>query len=178
VKHRSLDKQQQGRVCAATSDCLRRAGEIYGIDPQPVPVSFDLKGRSAGMYQVQRGQRRIRYNPYIFFRYLDDNLAATVPHEVAHYVTDLLYGLRNVRPHGREWKSVMKALGAEPRVTANYDLDDMPIRRQQRYTYRCQCSTHQLSACRHNRIGRGDAAYLCRKCGVALSQVDEGKASA
>ncbi len=172
MKLRSLGEQEQGVICSATIACLRQAGKIYAIDPHPVPVSFDLRGRAAGMYQVQRGQRRIRYNPYIFARYFDDNLAVTVPHEVAHYVTDLLYGLRNVRPHGPEWKSVMQVLGADARVTADYDLGDIPVRRQKRYSYRCKCSTHLLSACRHNRVGRGAASYLCRKCGAPVACVE------
>ncbi len=55
-----------------------------------VPVRFELQGRAAGMYRVHKGERVIRYNPYIFSKYFDDSLANTVPHEVAHYITDVL----------------------------------------------------------------------------------------
>ncbi len=163
-----IGKQQQGQVCDATVACLRRAEELFQVDFEPVPVSFDLTGRAAGMYRSGRGERLIRYNPYLFARYFDNNLCTTVPHEVAHYITDRLYGLRNIRAHGAEWQAVMRTLGAEPRATARYDLEGIPVRRQRRFSYRCDCNTHQLSTARHNRVRRGQAAYHCRACGAAL----------
>jgi SprT protein len=135
---------------------------------QPIPVFFDLRGRAAGMYRVARREAIIRYNPYIFARYFEHGLQATVPHEVAHYITDRLYGLAHVRPHGKEWRGVMQALGAEPRATARFDLHGIPLRRQRRFAYRCDCSTHQLSTCRHKRIATGAMRYHCRSCGGEL----------
>jgi len=111
-----IDAGQQRAVHLATERCLRRAGELCGRDFASIPVTFDLTGRSAGMYRVRHGRRSIRYNPYLFAKYFEDNLAVTVPHEVAHYVTDMLYGLHRVRPHGMEWQAVMRSLGVEPRA--------------------------------------------------------------
>jgi len=141
---------------------------MFQFSPASVAVTFDLTGSAAGMYRVHGAERVIRYNPYIFAKYFANNLAVTVPHEVAHYVTDRLYGLRNIRPHGVEWKTVMRSLGADPCVTASYDLSGVPVRRQRRFSYRCECSTHQLSSCRHNKIQRGQSSYLCRRCGSAV----------
>ncbi|HHO60023.1 MAG TPA: metallopeptidase (SprT family), partial [Thiotrichales bacterium] len=98
-----INPQQQAIVVEKTRRYIQQAGEIYGKKFQPIDVRFDLCGRNAGMYRVQGRQRWIRYNPYIFSRYFDDNLNTTVPHEVAHYITDCLYGLRKIRPHGIEW---------------------------------------------------------------------------
>jgi len=162
---------QQAQVRDATRDCLRRAGELFRLELQPVTVSFDLSGRAAGMYRTGRGERVIRFNPYLFAKYFANNLDVTVPHEVAHYVTDRLYGLRNIRPHGKEWQAVMQALGVEPRATARYDLEGIPVRRQHRFSYRCKCNTHQLTSARHNRIRRGQASYHCRACGTVLVAV-------
>ena len=120
------------------------------------------------MYRVRGRRRSIRYNPYLFAKYFADSLSATVPHEVAHYVTDVLYGMRNVQPHGLEWRAVMCSLGAEPRASGRYDLAGVPVRRQRRYTYHCGCTTHLLSACRHNRLHSGRARYLCRLCGTQI----------
>lgn len=120
------------------------------------------------MYRVCRGTRLIRYNPHIFAKYFAESLAQTVPHEVAHYVTDLIHGLRGVRPHGPEWRGIAQALGASPRATGNYDLGGIPLRRQSLYDYRCACAQHRLGVRRHNRIQRGEGGYLCRRCRVAL----------
>jgi SprT protein len=163
-----IDAGRQQAVRQATDEYLRRAGEICRRDFPPIPVTFDLRGRAAGMYRVRGERRGIRYNPYIFAKYFEDNLAATVPHEVAHYVTDVLYGLQRVRPHGVEWQAVMRSLGAEPRACGDYDLSGVPVRRQRRFTYACGCATHRLSTQRHNKVHHGEALYRCRRCGGPL----------
>ena len=114
-----INAAQQQRVARATHACIRHTGDLLDYPLQPVQVSFALTGRAAGMYRVQGGQREIRYNPYIFGKYFADNLATTIPHEVAHYATDVLYGLRNVRPHGKEWRAIMQLLGADPAVVSS-----------------------------------------------------------
>jgi SprT protein len=164
----AIDLRQRQEVCAATFACLRRAERLFRLAHQPIPVLFDLHGRAAGMYRVRRRQAVIRYNPYVFARYFEHGLQTTVPHEVAHYITDRLHGLAHVRPHGKEWRGVMQALGAEPHATTCFDLSGMPFRRQRRVAYRCDCSAHQLSTCRHNRVARGTARYYCRSCGGEL----------
>ena len=108
-----IGEQQQQQVRQATQDCLQRVAAICRLDLEPIPVTFDLKGRAAGQYRVHGNERSIRYNPFIFAKYFDDNLHETVPHEVAHYATDMLYGLNNIRPHGVEWQTVMHSLGVE-----------------------------------------------------------------
>lgn len=169
VATRPLDGDRRQQVCDATLDCLQRAERLFRLGHKPLPVRFDLTGRAAGMYRVARGRAVIRYNPHIFARHFEHGLDTTVPHEVAHYITDRLYGIANVRPHGPEWRAVMQALGVEDaRATARFDLDGLPVRRQRRFAYRCACDTHQLSACRHNRVRAGRARYFCRSCGCEL----------
>ncbi len=163
-----LNTPQQAQVRHATQDCIVRAAGLFGREFVMPAVRFDLSGCAAGQYRVLRGKVAIRYNPWIFARYYEDNLNETVPHEVAHFVVDQLWGLRRVRAHGEEWQSVMRALGAEPRVTARYDLTGLPVRRQRRHPYHCACQTHQLTSCRHNRVQRGAAQYRCRQCGESL----------
>jgi len=182
-----IDSQRRVQVVHATEVCLARAEVLFGRRFPVIPISFDLRGRSAGMYRVRGGVRCIRYNPYIFAKYFADGLSQTVPHEVAHYVTDLLYGLRRVRPHGREWQAVMRRLGAEPRATGRYDLAGIPLRRQRCVVYRCACTEHQLGTRRHRAVSRGEARYVCRRCkselrlagpsqrGVADSTVNGGE---
>ena len=105
-----IGEQQQQRVRQATQDCLQRVAAICQLDLESITVTFDLTGRAAGQYRVRGDERSIRYNPFIFAKYFDDNLHVTVPHEVAHYATDMLYGLNNIRPHGVEWQTVMRSL--------------------------------------------------------------------
>ena len=166
-----IDERHRALVRKVTADCIRQAEGIFDLAPETVPVQFDLRGNAAGMYRVRDHERLIRFNPYIFSKYFDNNMEVTIPHEVAHYVTDRLYGIGNVRPHGPEWKTVMAALGADARATARYDLTGIPVRRQRRFSYRCGCMTHQLTSCRHNRFMQGRVTYHCRNCGSAIVPV-------
>ncbi|MGB5278758.1 MAG: SprT-like domain-containing protein [Gammaproteobacteria bacterium] len=167
ISHR---REQQVRL--KTGEIIRQASLIYNHPLPIIPVLFDLKGRAAGMYKVNSSKRIIRYNPYLFAKYFDDNVETTVPHEVAHYVVDILYGASRVKPHGVEWQQVMLSLGAEPRATGNYNLSGIPVRKQQRHAYRCACTRHHISTARHNKILRGQARYYCRNCKAALTSID------
>jgi len=159
-----IDQSQQHQVVATTRETIQRAERLFECEFQIPFISFDLSGRAAGMYRVRRRRQEIRYNPYIFGKYFSDNLANTVPHEVAHYLADELFGARNIRPHGTEWQAIMCKLGAEPAVTCRYDLSGIPQRRQRRFDYSCSCSTYAISTVRHNRVQRGKGSYLCRQC--------------
>ncbi|MEN8206201.1 MAG: SprT-like domain-containing protein [Pseudomonadota bacterium] len=159
-----IDQSQQYQVVAATRETVQQAGRLFEREFLLPTVRFDLSGQAAGMYRVRRRQQEIRYNPYIFGKYFNDNLANTVPHEVAHYLVDELFGARNVRPHGREWQAIMHRLGAEPAVTCQYDLSGIPLRRQRRFEYSCGCTTYAISTVRHNRVQDGKGSYLCRQC--------------
>lgn len=163
-----LTDAQRGRVVRATHACVLQAEQIYQRTFGVIPVRFDLGGRTAGMYRVLRGARMIRYNPHIFAKYFEDGLSQTVPHEVAHYITDMLHGLRKVRPHGPEWRAVAQALGANPKATFSADLSGVPQRRQRLFSYLCNCSEHQLTTRRHNKINNGTGVYLCRRCRAPL----------
>ena len=164
-----IGSDQQNLVVVRTQDYLDRARQHFGRDFAPLPVRFDLRGRASGMYRVKGGSREIRYNPWLFAAYFDDCLDATVPHEVAHYITDALFGLRNIRPHGREWKAVMAVFDADPSVTANYSLEGIPLRRSTRVRYLCPCDSHMLGIRRHQKVVAGMARYRCRRCGEILT---------
>ena len=168
-----INSQCKQQVRTATGEFIRRASQIYTHELPMIPILFDLKGRAAGMYKVHNRDRVIRYNPYLFAKYFDDNITTTVPHEVAHYVVDILYGAHRVRPHGAEWQQVMLTLGAEPTVTGQYDLSGIPTRRQQRHRYRCACTKHNIRTARHNKILRGKAHYYCRSCKSKLMPVED-----
>ena len=170
---------QQKQVVDQTIHFIQLGGELLGYDFDNIPVHFDLKGRTAGMYKVKgrgrRAQRQIRYNPWLFSKYYENNLTVTVPHEVAHYLVDCVHNSRwkgrRVRPHGTEWKAVMDAFGVDNSTTSKFDLEGIPTRGQQQLDYHCSCKVHQLSIRRHNKVCRGEASYLCRYCGEVLTQV-------
>lgn len=145
-------------------DYLTELNRQMSVRLPEIPILFDLKGRSSGMFRVRQSEKVIRYNPVIFSRYFDDALVNTTAHEVAHYVAHELYGSRNIRPHGREWKALMLRLNVNPEVTSQYDLTGLPLRQQKQFVYQCGCMQHHLSTTRHNRIRQQRAMYNCKKC--------------
>jgi len=164
----AISLAQQEQVIKETLYYIKSASDYYQQPFKDIPVLFDLTGKAAGMYRVKAGQRVIRYNPYVFSKYFDDNFKETIPHEVAHYVTDVLFGLKRIRPHGNEWKSVMGIFGVAANRTANYDLSGLPVRNFQKFIYSCGCQNFELTSRRHNKVLRGSGHYLCRDCGSKL----------
>ena len=158
-----IDGPQKRLVLERTEHYILTAQEDFSRKFAPLPVLFDLQGSTAGMYKVLGKRRWIRYNPWIFAKYFDLNLRDTVPHEVAHYIIDELYG-RRAKPHGAEWQALMQRFNADPGVTFKLDLSGIPRRQQRTHPYVCLCGTHEVSSTRHNRVMRGKGNYLCRNC--------------
>ena len=175
-KFEPIDVAQRQQVIALTHIYIKRAGEIFNRDFDLIPVNFDLSGRTAGMYKSSAESRWIRYNPYIFSKYYEQNIDVTIPHEVAHYVVDNLYGhgrrslfsSQRIRPHGEEWKNVMREFGADASPTFSFNLEGLPVRKYRQYLYACGCREHQLGSRRHMRVSRKQTQYRCSFCGEEL----------
>lgn len=162
-----IGESQRRQVEAMTGHYVREAEGIFGRGFAAIPVVFDLKGRAAGMFKMIGRRSLIRYNPWIFAKYFEENLHDTVAHEVAHYIIHEVYG-RRARPHGEEWQALMTAFGAAPEATFQLDLAGVPQRRQATHRYQCSCRTHDVSTTRHNRVQRGVGSYQCIKCNGQL----------
>ncbi|NND69565.1 MAG: metallopeptidase (SprT family) [Halioglobus sp.] len=169
-----IDSEQRRRVEAETDRYVRMASEFYEREFPRIAVLFDLKGHTAGMFRYDGKRSVIRYNPWIFAKYFELNLRDTVPHEVAHYIVHELYPFRRVKPHGSQWQRVMDHFEADPGVTFDLDLSDVPQRRQRTHPYRCACQLHDVSTTRHNRMQRGKGQYLCLTCNVELVYAGAG----
>jgi len=159
-----IDDARREQVIERTNSFIRKAEHLFEVAVPAIAVRFDLRGRAAGMFRVRHGATEIRYNPWLFNRYFEENMDNTVPHEVAHYVVHRLFSRRRVRPHGKEWRDVMVAFGVAPRTTCSFDLQGIPRRHTRWFEYFCRCRSHQLSSIRHNRVVAGRARYHCRAC--------------
>ncbi len=170
-----LTPEQESVLYQQTEYWLTRAETLFACEFPEIPVLLNLKGSAAGQYRGGQ-QPCIRYNRLIAAQALDDFVARTVPHEVAHYVVDRCFTSKRIKPHGMEWQNIMRAFGLEPSVCHRYDLSGVPVRRQRQYAYICDCREHQLSATRHNRVQHRGTSYLCSHCGSPLrSAIDEAE---
>lgn len=191
-----INEELQKQVIVEVQRYIIIASELYKKRIEPVDVVFDIKGRAAGMYccyykkksnkkearkafndyflsdWFPKKHQKIRFNPWVFSKYPEDSWSNTIPHEVAHYVSDCLFGLKNIKPHGKEWRAIMHDFDAEPLVRGDYDLEGIPTRKVRRYDYRCSCRKVALSSVRHNKVQNGRQEYRCRDCSEKLTLVE------
>lgn len=164
MNHYSLTSSQKHKVIQQTNQYIVLANNELSLDMPVIEIKFDLKGKSSGMFVVRRNKLCIRYNEIIFSQFFEDSLVNTVAHEVAHYVVFSLLGVNKVKPHGAEWKNVMKLFDVKPEVTSSYDVSQLPLNRQNLHDYSCSCMIHKLSTTRHNKVQKKKAIYNCKKC--------------
>ena len=158
----------QQAVIKQTLYFLQLASDAFGENFDLPEIRFDLSGKAAGYFKCfSNGHCLINYNPGLLLKNKDDFIGRTVPHEVAHMVAYLLHG-KKIRPHGDEWKAVMKVFVADPSRCHDYDVSGIKTRQYRRYLYQCSCRSHQLTSIRHNRVMSG-LRYICKQCNQQLS---------
>ncbi|MGD8266124.1 MAG: SprT-like domain-containing protein [Chromatiales bacterium] len=165
-----LDERQKKQVLAEVRHCIEKANRALGCNLSQPDIRFDLRGRAAGQFCLRQECLQLRFNSALFARYFEENLAQTVPHEVAHYLVYALYmraGRKRVKPHGPEWQSMMRLLDAAPVTRHNFSLDGLPVRREQRFAWRCDCRSHSIAKRTHLRMLRGEQR-ICITCGTLL----------
>ena len=167
-----LTAELKQRLVNKVKEVTEKANKIYGID-MPVPaIRMDKKGTVAGTAHYR--EHMVNFNTDLYIRNVEEFLADTAVHEVAHLVTGRLHGhdrrwtgrkwVRGVQPHGIEWQNIMRSLGAEPIRCHSFDTTETKIKRNvTKYQYTCGCKTYEVGAKVHKRIQMG-AVYTCRKC--------------
>lgn len=143
-------------------EALARCQEVYPELPAP-RVWFDLKGASAG--QAHLGKGGLRFNPVLLAGNRSAFFDEVIPHEMAHWLVFHLANGPRLKPHGREWQSVMRDLfGLAPKVTHQFDIQQAQSRP---YAYRCDCQIHYFTKRRHSLVVKG-RRYRCRECDQTL----------
>ena len=152
----------QHRIKAITklTETLTKARQLFGRDFPAPRVTFDLRGRTAGT--AQYSTNHIRFNDVLLRENEDAFVARTVPHEVAHLLAGQIYG-RGIRPHGPEWKNVMRRLGLVPSRCHTYDTTNSVTRIVAKISMFCACQEHKVTRRVVAKIEMG-ARYTCRKC--------------
>ncbi|WP_299797648.1 SprT family zinc-dependent metalloprotease [uncultured Shewanella sp.] len=159
-----FDSELHTRVARQVLDCYRIAErQLNHIFPRP-EISFTLRGRSAGTAHLQLN--KLRFNPVLLAENSDIFLSEVIPHEICHLLAYHLYG--KVKPHGKEWQSLMINLFAvQPNTTHSLDTRSVDGKR---FDYLCGCGPVKLSIRRHNKIQRGETQYRCRRCKRELTR--------
>ena len=181
----SMKKQVEDKLRA----CIATAERRYNTTFRFPNIRYDLRGTTAGTATYSTWT--ININPVLLAENFDDMLADTVPHEMAHLITDQVYPEAHQRtgnmtrtrngvwrrpkrsPHGEEWKSVMRVLGCDPRRTHSYDVSNARTRERTTYAYKCNCcgAELQMGPKRHAKEQRTPGSYTHSSCGRSAGKL-------
>lgn len=172
----------KGKVAAKINECIATIEKHYKIKFKPPHVRYDVRGTVAGYASPRKWE--VRFNPVLLMENLDDFIARTVPHEIAHLACDQLYPdahkgsltfqldgriRRNKREiHGPRWRSIMAVLGADDSRCHNYDVSNARVKRSRSTSVMYKCSKcgiqMPVGAKSHARAQQG-SVFWHRGCG-------------
>lgn len=146
-----------------TEQKINLATRIWNHNFSNIPVhtlSYTSK-RIFGIYSPSR--KVIEYNPF-FMRTMPDHMRnTTVPHEVAHYITETIYPNAK-QAHGPEFKFVASKLGL---VKDNREDYSSLVATGHYMNYYCGCSysaSKVITRAQYKKIMGGSVRYSCQKC--------------
>jgi len=153
-----LSFNSQQLVVRKVEQCISHASVYFEQNFKLPKISFSQRGKIAGCARLQLNE--LRFNPILLADNVDAFLEEVVPHEVCHLLAYSLFG--KVRPHGKEWQSLMLKLFKLKGQT--YHQMDVTKVKGKYFIYQCECGPIELGIRRHNKVVKGDQIYICRKC--------------
>lgn len=153
-----LPFNSQQLVIQKVEECINHASSYFAQNFKLPKIHFNQRGKIAGCARLQLNE--LRFNPILLSDNLDAFLQEVVPHEVCHLLAYKLFG--KVRPHGKEWQSLMLKLFNLKGQT--YHQMDVTKVKGKSFIYRCECGPIELGIRRHNKVIKGQQTYICRKC--------------
>lgn len=139
---------QKSKVNLKLVSLVKLAETVYKRKFKVPPVSYDLKGTVAGTATYKTWS--IQLNPILFDENEKEFLDQVVGHEFAHLLAVALYGPA-ITHHGKEWKSVMAAMGLRVEVKHRFNVENT-LRTSKIFKYKCNCKEHLFTLRRHNSI--------------------------
>ena len=142
---------------------VARWSDVWELPGLAERVHIEVSARmrvSLGQCRVSRGEIRITE---CLLDGPSNLLEEVLYHEVAHAAVGFKFGTR-ARPHGREWRGLMRDAGVTPRVRLS-DADlarEAPAVLGRRVLWQHRCPVCQ--ACRM--AGRPVRAWRCATCGI------------
>jgi predicted SprT family Zn-dependent metalloprotease len=142
----------------ALREMLGRLGVAWDCPDLPCRVKVVYNPRlTTTLGRAAFADMRLELNPRLL-REHPDELAATLAHEAAHLVVHMRYA--KALPHGREFKTLMRAVNLSPKATHSLPVEHLRKRRG-RYLY-----LHRCGDCGQEFVARSvRRGYYCLACG-------------
>lgn len=163
-----VSKELKARVNEKLEETIARAERHFGQTFRFPRVMYTQRGTTAGTARLQ--EWAVNFNAILLNENVDDFIARTVPHEMAHLIDFQLYpenhrvGWGQKRSvHGPTWKHIMRVVGADPSRCHSYDVSKARVNRKARFVWTCKCgSTMELGPQRHKKMLSGATRYWQR----------------
>lgn len=163
-----VSKEIKARVDAKLQDTIARAERHFGQTFRFPRVMYTQRGTTAGTARLR--EWAVNFNAILLNENVDDFLARTVPHEMAHLIDFQLYPDNHYARwgqkrsiHGPTWKHIMRVVGADPSRCHSYDTSKAQVKRKARYTWTCKCGDKmELGPQRHRKMLSGATRYWQR----------------
>jgi len=153
------DPLPAGAILTAIAERCGQAWEIPDL-ARRVTIVYNPRLRTT-LGRAILDDNRVELNVHLLRAYPDE-LLPTVVHELAHLAVRMLYG--NARPHGREFKALMRAVNMPADTTHHLDTAGLKLQ-QRRYVY-----LHRCSDCGMMFIARKPRRNCyCKACGPEMS---------
>lgn len=168
-----VTREIKDRVEAKLRESIALAESHYGQSFKFPSVIYTKRGRVAGTADIRAWE--VNFNATLLMENIEDFIARTVPHEMAHLIDYQLnpsnfeggWG-RKRSVHGPTWKRIMTIIGAENSRCHSYDTTNSRVKkgRQNKHVYVCKtCGKEmKLGAQRHRKMQTG-TRYWMRGCG-------------
>lgn len=149
--------------------------DVFGIRVG-AKIVFKLRGRSCAGTACY-ATTELDFNLDCARVNLDDFLATTIPHEMAHLASVEIFGYNRGRGHGVCWKRVMRSIGVTPNRTTSAYQNAPRARKVKRHVYilSCGCS-FDLTTHKHkitqNCTTSNHPYYSCNKHGTKIEADD------
>jgi SprT protein len=154
--------QDKKEIESRVTDLYDLASDKLNLKLKYPKITYDLKGSVAG--QAWYVDNKLRLNATALKNYRDDYIKQTVGHEVAHLIAFCKHGAV-IKPHGFEWKNVMRLFKLPPNRCHTYDLPSARSSGSKK-PYVCEgCSKeYKIGPIKHNRWLRGEQTFRCPRC--------------
>ncbi|MBL7221942.1 MAG: SprT-like domain-containing protein [Phycisphaerae bacterium] len=153
------DPLPAGATLKAIAERCGRAWEIPDLDRR-VTIVYNPRLRTT-LGRAMLEDNRVELNVRLLRAYPDE-LPGTLIHELAHLAVRMRYG--NARPHGREFKALMRSVNMPADATHHLDTAGVKLQRR-RYVY-----LHRCGDCGMMFIARKPRRdCYCKACGPEMS---------
>lgn len=165
---KEIKEKKEQELVSTLSSLIERLSSSFPLaysiaKNKKISISFEKLGIVAGTCD---SQGNIEINEALPERY-PNQCQEVIAHELAHCLTNTLHS--NAQGHSKEWERMMKALGFEPKAHHNFDLEDLRLKTQKMFTYKCFCTTHNVSMEKHKEIKKNGA--ICKYCDHSVIEI-------